>query len=129
MASTNKDFSILLYKVNTTSSKKDISVVTGFNKIVQQIEQTTKVNKGELMSDPYFGSNVYQYIYDGSMSAGILQGVLGQAIQYAIPDIRTIIVNLVSVSDMEYVFKINFTSNNSVNVQNNAECTIEVPLQ
>jgi hypothetical protein len=81
------------------------------------------------MSDPYFGYNEYQYIYDGSMSAGILQGVLGQAIQYAIPDIRTIIVNLVSVSDMEYVFKINFTSNNSVNVQNNAECTIEVPLQ
>lgn len=129
MANNSKDFSILLTKVTTANSKKDISVVSGLNKIVQLIEQACKVNQGELMADYYFGSNFYQYKFTGLTNKSLLQATLAHTIQYAIPSITNITVLLTDVSDEYMTFDITFTTSNSVNSQINSSCTIEVPLQ
>jgi hypothetical protein len=129
MANNSKDFSILLTKVTTNNSKKDISMVSGLNKTVQLVEQACKVNQGELMADFFFGSNFYQYKFTGRVNPSMLQAMLANSVQYALPNLLNVTVKLVEATDDVMTFDITFTTSNSVNTQINAQCTIEVPLQ
>lgn len=129
MANNSKDFSVLLTKVTTTNSKKDISMVTGLNKTVQLVEQACKVNQGELMADYYFGSDFYQYKFTGLANTSMLQAMLSNSIQYSVPELSNVTVKLTEATDVTMNFDITFTTSDSVNKQVNAQCTIEVPLQ
>ena len=60
-----KDFSILLEKIYTDSSKKDLAVVSGFNAYSQYIEAVCKTQKGELVSNMNLGSDYFKYIFNG----------------------------------------------------------------
>ena len=122
-----KDFSILLSKVSTTNAKKDISLVSGFNKIVQQVDQSAKVNKGELMADPYFGSNMYQYIFDGLADIAMMRTSIQDSIEYGIPDIFNISVELIENTGFSLIFDVNFSTTDYINSQTDINCVIEVP--
>lgn len=127
MAANSKDFSILMTKVSTANAKKDISLVTGDNKIVQIVEQACKVNQGELMADPYFGSNYFQYLFTGSGTKSETQINVKNSIEYAIPNIYNLSVQMSESTETSIVFNISFNTTDFINSQNGVECIIEVP--
>lgn len=127
MAANSKDFSILMTKVSTANAKKDISLVTGDNKIVQIVEQACKVNQGELMADPYFGSNYFQYLFTGSGTKAETQINVKNSIEYAIPNIYNLSVQMSESTETSIVFNISFNTTDFINSQNGVECIIEVP--
>lgn len=121
-----KDFSILLEPIQTSSSKKDISIVTGFNAITQYIENVMKTQKGELVSDMNLGSDYFSYIF-GSPDKGILEAQLAAYIEAAIPKLKNIKVNLIYFSEDQLQFEIRYSIFNiGINSQKDASCFIEV---
>lgn len=121
-----KDFSILLEPVQTSSSKKDLSIVTGFNAITQYIENVVKTQKGEIISDMNLGSDYFSYIF-GSSDKGLLETQLAAYIEAAIPKLKNIRVNLTYLSEDQLQFEVRYSIYNiGINSQKNASCFIEV---
>lgn len=127
MAKNTKDFSIFLTKVSTDNATKDFSVVTGYNMLVQQIEQACKVNKGELMADPYFGSDINQFLYSDQINKNFIQGFLSNSINYGVTDVNNVVVKNMNYGESSLTFEVEFSVSNSVNSQS-VKCNIEVPL-
>jgi hypothetical protein len=123
-----RDFSILLEKVDTAQTKKDVGIVTGFNAISQYIEHIMKTQKGELISDMNMGSDYFSYIF-GTNDPGLLELNLAAYIQAAIPQISDVRVDLLSQEDEQLSFQINFSIFDGIKTQNNASCFVEVDLR
>jgi phage baseplate assembly protein W len=122
-----KDFSILLEKVENNQSKKDIGLVTGYNSIVQAIEQVMKTQKGELISDSNIGSEYFSFIFQ-SLDRGSLEYNLASYIDAAIPQINDVKVILTNQSEETLSFQIQFSILDGIKVQKNASCFIEVDI-
>lgn len=121
------DFSILFQPVDTITSKKDISMVSGFNSIAQQIEHVLKTNKGELVSNSNLGSNYFTYAF-GTDDINGLEYILAGYIEAVIPKLSEVKVRTLFYNDKQYQFQINFSLFDGINVQKNASCFIEVEL-
>lgn len=123
----NKDFSILLEKIETTSSKKDIAVVSGYNAIAQYIEHILRTQKGELISNMSLGSDYFTYIY-GTNDPGVLETNLAAYIQAAIVKLSDVSVKLLSQSDQLFQLQVIFSVFDGIKFQKNVTCFIEVEL-
>jgi phage baseplate assembly protein W len=123
-----KDFSILLEKVSTTNSKKDLAFVDGTNSIVQQIENVLKTNKGENISNMSFGANIKDYTYDVAVNRQIITSTLRSVIKSSIRKIFDVLVTVNYYSDTVIIFDIQFSTEISLNSQNKSSCQIEIPL-
>jgi phage baseplate assembly protein W len=123
-----KDFSILLEKVSTTNTKKDLAFVDGTNSIVQQIENVLKTNKGENVSNMNFGANIRDYTYDLAVNRQIITSTLRSVIKSSIRKIFDVSVNVSYYSDTVIIFDIRFSTEISLNAQNKSSCQIEIPL-
>ena len=123
-----KDFSILFEKVNTTSTKKDIAFVDGYNYFVQQIELILKSKKGELLSDKNMGSDIYSYQYNPRTNRQSMELLLRTNIEYSIKKIFNVRVILQYSSPEKMIFEVSFDSNYGTNTITTSFCTIEVPL-
>jgi hypothetical protein len=122
-----KDLNILGKKVTTTSSKKDISVVTDINSYVQKIENVLKTQKGELPADLGIGSNYYNYKYSLPNYSGFLESDIRNDISYAIMDLISVNPKLYYFDTEKMIFQISFQVLDSANKNTNS-CTIEVSL-
>ena len=67
-----RDFSILFEPVQTATSNKDISLVSGFNAISQYIEHVLKTQKGELISNM---NNLTESSADNANEGGINEDI------------------------------------------------------
>jgi phage baseplate assembly protein W len=123
-----KDFSILLEKVSTRNTKKDLAYVDGTNSIVQQIENVLKTNKGENVSNINFGANVKDYAYDTAVNRQIITSTLQSVIKSSIRKIFDVSVNVNYYSDAVIIFDVQFSTEVSLNQQNKSSCQIEIPL-
>jgi hypothetical protein len=123
-----RDFSILLEKVETARTKKDIGIVTGFNAISQYIEHIMKTQKGELISNMNMGSDYFSYIF-GTNDPGLLELNLASYIQASIPKISDVNVRLLTQEEDQLSFEVNFSIFDGIKVQRNASCFIEVNLE
>lgn len=122
-----KDFSILLEKVTTAQTRKDISTVSGFNAISQYIEHILRTQKGELISNMSLGSDYFTYIY-GTNDSGALELSLAAYIQSAIPKISDVQVRLLSQSNQLFQMQVSFSIFDGIRYQKNASCFVEVEL-
>lgn len=120
-----KDFSILFEPVTTTNSKKDISLVSGFNAISQYIEHVLKTQKGELVSDMNLGADYFTYIF-GTQDKSVLELSVSAYIEASIPQIRNVRTQLVYYSTDILQFEIFFSLYDGIREQNNISCFIEV---
>lgn len=123
----NKDFSILLEKIETARTKKDISVVSGYNAITQYIEHILRTQKGELISNMSLGSDYFTYIY-GTNDPGVLETNLAAYIQAAIVKLSDVRVKLLSQSDQLFQLQVIFSLFDGIKFQKNVTCFIEVEL-
>jgi len=123
-----KDFSITLKKINTSNSKKDVSVVTGYNAIAQYIEHIAKTQKGELTSDKNLGSDYFNYIFDGKGNIPVMEVKLAADITSKIPNITNVEVKVVSFTETTLQFEVFYTALNGINKQSRAGCFIEVDI-
>jgi hypothetical protein len=123
-----KDFSILLEKINVNSTKKDISLVSGFNAYTQYIESVCKTQKGELISNMDLGSDYFAYIFDGQADIGALEVSMAAYIQAAIPDISNVSVSVEYASDTNFQFLVNYELSNGISKQSKANAFIEVDI-
>jgi phage baseplate assembly protein W len=123
-----KDFSILLEKVSTTNTKKDLAFVDGTNSIVQQIENVLKTNKGENVSNMNFGANIRDYTYDLAVNRQIVTSTLRSVIKSSIRKIFDVSVSVNYYSDTVIIFDIMFSTEISLNARNKSSCQIEIPL-
>ena len=123
-----KDFSILLEKVSTSNSKKDLAFVSGTNSIVQQIENVLKTNKGENVSNMSFGANIRDYTYDVAVNRQIITSTLRSVIKSSIRKIFDVSVTVNYYSDTVIIFDIQFSTEISLTSQNKSSCQIEIPL-
>jgi phage baseplate assembly protein W len=123
-----KDFSILLEKVNVTSAKKDIGLVSGFNAYSQYIENVCKTQKGELISNMNMGSNYFNFIFNGQADTGSLENAMAAYIQAAIPALSKVKVNLQYADLNSFQFLITYSLSNGISNQSNATTFIEVQL-
>jgi len=123
-----KDFSILLEKVSTKNSKKDLAFVSGTNSIVQQIENVLKTNKGENVSNMSFGANIKDYTYDVAVNRQIITSTLRSVIKSSIRKIFDVSVTVNYYSDTAIIFDIQFSTEISLTSQNKSSCQIEIPL-
>jgi phage baseplate assembly protein W len=123
-----KDFSILLEKVSTSNSKKDLAFVSGTNSIVQQIENVLKTNKGENVSNMSFGANIKDYTYDVAVNRQIITSTLRSVIKSSIRKIFDVSVTVNYYSDTVIIFDIQFSTEISLTSQNKSSCQIEIPL-
>jgi phage baseplate assembly protein W len=123
-----KDFSILLEKVSTTNTKKDLAFVEGTNSIVQQIENVLKTNKGENVSNMNFGANIRDYTYDLAVNRQIVTSTLRSVIKSSIRKIFDVSVSVNYYSDTVIIFDILFSTEISLNARNKSSCQIEIPL-
>ena len=123
-----KDFSILLEKVSTTNTKKDLAFVEGTNSIVQQIENVLKTNKGENVSNMNFGANIRDYTYDLAVNRQIVTSTLRSVIKSSIRKIFDVSVSVNNYSDTVIIFDIMFSTEISLNARNKSSCQIEIPL-
>jgi len=123
-----KDFSILLEKVSTANSKKDLAFVSGTNSIVQQIENVLKTNKGENVSNMSFGANIKDYTYDVAVNRQIITSTLRSVIKSSIRKIFDVSVTVNYYSDTVIIFDIQFSTEISLTSQNKSSCQIEIPL-
>lgn len=122
-----EDFSILLEPVNTTSTKKDISLVSNYNAYVQYIENVLKTQKNEVVSNMNMGSDYYNFIF-GNNDRGALQIQLAAYIQSAIPKLTNIRVRLTSKTNNNLNFNVFFDFYDGIKMQKNLSCNIEVPI-
>jgi len=123
-----KDFSILLEKVSTANSKKDLAFVSGTNSIVQQIENVLRTNKGENVSNMSFGANIKDYTYDVAVNRQIITSTLRSVIKSSIRKIFDVSVTVNYYSDTAIIFDIQFSTEISLTSQNKSSCQIEIPL-
>jgi phage baseplate assembly protein W len=123
-----KDFSILLEKVSTANSKKDLAFVSGTNSIVQQIENVLRTNKGENVSNMSFGANIRDYTYDVAVNRQIITSTLRSVIKSSIRKIFDVSVTVNYYSDTVIIFDIQFSTEISLTSQNKSSCQIEIPL-
>ncbi len=123
-----KDFSILLEKVTTANSKKDLAFVSGTNSIVQQIENVLRTNKGENVSNMSFGANIKDYTYDVAVNRQIITSTLRSVIKSSIRKIFDVSVTVNYYSDTVIIFDIQFSTEISLTSQNKSSCQIEIPL-
>ena len=123
-----KDFSILLEKVTTKSSKKDLGVVSGFNAYAQYIEAVCKTQKGELVSNMDLGSDYFKYIFSGYGNVGSLETTMAGYIQASVPHLFNVKVQATYLSDTMFRFTVNYSVTDEVNTQNNASTYIEVEI-
>jgi hypothetical protein len=123
-----RDFNILGLKVNTSSTAKDISMVSGFNSYSQKIEHICRTNKGELPADISLGSDYYAFIFDPVGNKPVIESNLAAYIQSGINTIGRTVVNITYSDDEKIILNVNFTVNNFPKIQN-SQCTVEVQLQ
>jgi phage baseplate assembly protein W len=123
-----KDFSILLEKVSTANSKKDLAFVSGTNSIVQQIENVLRTNKGENVSNMSCGANIRDYTYDVAVNRQIITSTLRSVIKSSIRKIFDVSVTVNYYSDTVIIFDIQFSTEISLTRQNKSSCQIEIPL-
>jgi hypothetical protein len=123
-----KDFSILLEKVNTRATAKDISLVSGYNAYSQYIENVCKTQKGELVADINFGSDYFNYIFAGQADIGSLEAALAAYIEASITSITNVVVKTQNVTDTVFEFFITYSISDGINAQNNASTLIEVEI-
>ena len=123
-----KDFSILLEKINASSNKKDIGLVSGFNAYAQYIEVVCKTQKGELVSNMNLGSNYFSYMFSGQLNLPALQNSMAAYIQSAIPDIHNVNVQTQYISQDVYQFIITYSLTNGLSSQNNSTTFVEVEI-
>jgi hypothetical protein len=124
-----KDFSILLEKISTNSTKKDLAVVSGFNAYSQYIEAVCKTQKGELVSNMNLGSDYFKYIFNGQGNVGSLEVSLAAYISAAIPELSNVQVNVEYITDTVIQFLVTYLITDGINTQNKASTYIEVQLQ
>lgn len=124
-----KDFSILLEKVSTTSSYKDLAVVSGFNAYSQYISAICKTQKGELVSNMDLGSDYFKYIFNGQANTGALEISMAAYIYAAIPALANVQVQITYMSDTIIKFLVTYLISDGINTQNKASTYIEVQLQ
>lgn len=122
-----KDFSITLQPVQTTSTKKDISFVTGFNALSQYIENILKTQKGELVSNMNLGSDYFSYIF-GVDDIGVLETNLAAYVESVIPKIINVSVKTLYYDEKKFEFQIFFSIFDGIQIQKNASCFVEVTL-
>lgn len=122
-----RDFSILLEPVVTTTSKKDISLVSGYNAYAQYIEHVMKTQKKELVSDMNLGTDYFTYIF-GTTDRGVMELNLSAYVQAAIPKLTNIKVTLLEQTNTDMHFNVSFTFFDGIKIQNNISCFVEVPL-
>lgn len=123
-----RDFNILGYKINTTNSKKDLSLVTGFNSYIQKIEHICKTQKGELPSDTSLGSDYYAFLFDPVGNKNVLEINLQAYLKASIYDLTRVKVTVVYSDENKVLLNIKFGLRNFTKSQD-AECLVEVPLQ
>lgn len=121
-----KDFSILFEKLPTTGSKTDIAVVNGYNSVVQKINHLFNTNKGELVSDEFFGSNLFTYLFDPVGEKPIIESNLESYIQTFIPQLLNIKVFLINYNENFIDFKVTFSYFDDVKTYDNITCFIKV---
>jgi hypothetical protein len=121
-----KDFSILFEKLPTTGSKTDIAVVNGYNSVVQKINHLFNTNKGELVSDEFFGSNLFTYLFDPVGEKPIIESNLESYIQTFIPQLLNIKVFLINYNENFIDFKVTFSYFDDVKIYDNITCFIKV---
>lgn len=120
-----KDFSILFEPVQTATSNKDISLVSGFNAISQYIEHVLKTQKGELISNMNLGADYFTYIF-GTQDKALLELNVASYIEAAIPQIQNVRTNLLYYSSDVLQFEVVFSLYDGIKTQNNVSCFIEV---
>ena len=103
-----RDFNILGYKIDTTNSKKDLSLVTGFNSYIQKIEHICKTQKGELPSDSSLGSNYYAFLFDPVGNKNVLEINLQAYIKAAIYDLTRVKVTVVYSDENKVILTMKF---------------------
>lgn len=123
-----RDFNILGYKINTTNSKKDLSLVTGFNSYIQKIEHICKTQKGELPSDSSLGSDYYAFLFDPVGNKNVLEINLQAYLKASIYDLTRVKVTVVYSDETKVLLNVKFGLRNFTKSQD-AECLVEVPLQ
>lgn len=123
-----RDFNILGYKINTSNSKKDLSLVTGFNSYIQKIEHICKTQKGELPSDSSLGSDYYAFLFDPVGNKNVLEINLQAYLKASIYDLTRVKVTVVYSDETKVLLNIKFGLRNFTKSQD-AECLVEVPLQ
>ena len=123
-----KDFSMLLEKVSTDSSKKDIGYVDDQNSFVAQIENLFKTKKGENISDIYFGSDISSYVEYPSTNSRAVVSTLSSAIKYGIKNIFNPRVSILSSTQSSILFQIEFSYPLGPNTSTKTSCTIEIPV-
>ena len=123
-----RDFNILGYKINTTNSKKDLSLVTGFNSYIQKIEHICKTQKGELPSDSSLGSDYYAFLFDPVGNKNVLEINLEAYLKASIYDLTRVKVTVVYSDETKVLLNIKFGLRNFTKSQD-AQCLVEVPLQ
>jgi hypothetical protein len=122
-----RDFSILLEPVNTTASKKDVSLVSGYNAYAQYIEHVMKTQKKELVSNMNLGTDYFTYIF-GTNDRGVMEENLSAYVEAAIPKLADVKVRLTEQYENEMFFNVTFTFFDGIKIQKNISCSIEVPL-
>lgn len=120
-----RDFSILFEPVQTATSNKDISLVSGFNAISQYIEHVLKTQKGELISNMNLGADYFTYIF-GTQDKALLELNVASYIEAAIPQIQNVRTNLLYYSSDVLQFEVVFSLYDGIKTQNNVSCFIEV---
>ena len=124
-----KDFSILLEKVSTISSNKDLGLVSGFNAYSQYITSICKTQKGELVSNMDLGSDYFNYIFNGQANLGVLETTLAGYIYAAIPELANVQVQILYMTDRVIKFLVTYLITDGINTQNKASTYVEVQLQ
>jgi len=123
-----KDFNILGTKVSTSLNKKDLSLVTGFNSIVQNIEQVCKTQKGELPSDLNFGSEYFSYIFNPVAGKNVLENKIKNNIEYNVKNLKNVEVKISYMDEQKVILNVSYSLVTSLKNQN-GNVGLEVPLQ
>lgn len=121
------DFSILLRPVDAGTTKKDISMVSGFNSIAQQVEHVLKTQKGELVSNMKLGSDYFTYAF-GTEDINGLEEILASYIEAVIPKLSDVKVRTLYYDQTQYQFQVIFTLFDGINIQKNASCFVGVSI-
>ena len=123
-----KDFSIYFEPTVTTNNKVDISTVSGYNSITQQIQHVARTQQNELIADMNFGSKLYDYIFQGNVDKTLINITMAAAIQTNIKRLSNVKAQMIYYSPSLIKFDVYFSTYDGVNSQNNSYCSIEVPL-
>lgn len=123
----SKDFNILGLKINTINNKKDISFVSDINSYVQKIENICRLQKGEIPSVSYLGTNYYSFIFDPHSNKNSLEKEIANSIKSAIKDISKVKVKIVYYDDIKITLNVTFSLRYQ-QINNETTCKIEVEL-